>query len=132
MKKCPECGKIYDNSWGVCLNCSGSPKLEQYSTEEEKVDSEEARQRTLKKNKEESMIVTTTDTIEGETIKHYLGIVNGISITGFGALREFFSGFTDALGGSSGSYQKEYSSAKDLAIQQVKHQACKILSLIHI
>ena len=33
MKKCPKCGKTYDDSWGVCLVCS--EKLEQFQSDKE-------------------------------------------------------------------------------------------------
>ncbi|OIO34276.1 MAG: hypothetical protein AUJ70_01490 [Candidatus Omnitrophica bacterium CG1_02_40_15] len=72
------------------------------------------------------MIVTTTDTIQGKTIKSYLGIVNGITVTGFGAVREFLSGFTDTLGGRSGSYEKEYRDAKEIVLNNLKKEALRL------
>ena len=72
------------------------------------------------------LIVTTTDKIEGQEVREYLGIVNGICITGFGALRDFMSGFTDFLGGKSGSYHKEYHKSKELALVDLKNEATKL------
>jgi len=75
---------------------------------------------------QEELILTTTDTIQNRKIKSYLGIVNGISITGFGAFREFLSSFTDFFGGKSGSYQKEYEQVKELALQELRDKAKKL------
>ena len=107
MKKCPQCGKCYDDTWGKCL--SDDTKLVAAAPED--------------KEKLKNIIVTTTDEIAGKQIKSYQGVVNGIIITGFGAFREFMSAFTDAFGGKSGSYQKEYKKAKDLALEQLKEEA---------
>ena len=43
MKICPKCEKIYDNSWGVCINCdaklievtSGAIKEKEYAKKSE-------------------------------------------------------------------------------------------------
>lgn len=71
-------------------------------------------------------ILTTTNTIQNRKIKSYLKIVSGISVTGFGAFRDFFSQFTDFFGGKSGSYQKEFSTAKELALQELKNRAVEL------
>ena len=105
MKRCPKCGKEYDDSWKVCIN--DQSKLEKIEAMEGLDD----------------FLVSTTDQIEGKQITEYKGVVSGISITGFGAFREFFSGFTDAFGGKSGSYQKEYKSARNLAIKDLISEA---------
>ena len=110
MKQCPICSKIYDDSWDVCIQDRG--KLTKMTDKQ---------QDNLK-----TMLATTTYNIEGKKIKEYLGIVNGISITGFGAFREFLAGFTDALGGRSGSYHNEYKKAKDLALSLLKQEAIKL------
>jgi uncharacterized protein YbjQ (UPF0145 family) len=110
MKKCPKCGKVYDNSWGVCFD--DKTKLETYAKEDE--------------IKYKGMIVTTTPNIEGKEITSYLGVVSGISIMGFGLIREFFAGFTDVFGGKSKAYQKEYIQAQKFAIDELKK---KVLNL---
>ena len=110
MKQCPTCGKVYDDSWGICLD--DNAKL---------VDITDEQKQTLKE-----ILITTTQSIEGKQIKEYLGIVNGIVITGFGAFREFFAGFTDTFGGASGAYQNEYNKAKEFALNRLKQQAVKL------
>ena len=110
MKQCPKCGKIYDESWEICIQ-----------------DREKLIETTDKQQKElETILVATTYNIEGKQIKEYLGIVNGISITGFGAFREFLAGFTDTFGGRSDAYHDEYNKAKDFALSRLKQEAVKL------
>jgi uncharacterized protein YbjQ (UPF0145 family) len=71
----------------------------------------------------DEFIITSTEIIQGKEIKSYLGIVEGISITGFGALREVFSSWTDIFGGKSGSYEKEFTVAKEKALYDLKTKA---------
>jgi uncharacterized protein YbjQ (UPF0145 family) len=72
------------------------------------------------------LIITTTPGIEGRGIKSYLGIVRSTSVTGFGAFRDFFSGFTDFFGGRSGSYEKELTDAQGLALDGLKKNALEL------
>jgi uncharacterized protein YbjQ (UPF0145 family) len=69
--------------------------------------------------KKTSMIVSTTDSIEGRRIGSYLGVVTGDAVLGTNVFRDFFAGITDVLGGRSGSYEKELRKAKDLAIEEM-------------
>jgi len=71
-------------------------------------------------------ILTTTNTIQNRKIKSYVKVVSGISVTGLGAFRDFFSSFTDFFGGKSGSYQKEFGTAKELALQELKDRAMEL------
>jgi len=111
MRRCPKCGKCYDDSFKVCVICPKT-QLNVITPEDEK--------------KIKEMIVTTTNTVEGRKIKSYLGVVSGVVVTGFGMFREFLSGFTDTLGGQSGSYQDEYKKGKELAIVELKQEAIKL------
>jgi uncharacterized protein YbjQ (UPF0145 family) len=47
------------------------------------------------------MIVTTTPTVEGHTIKEYKGIVSGEVIFGMNFVKDFFAAFHDKWGGRS-------------------------------
>ena len=51
------------------------------------------------------MIVTTTPTIEGTTIKEYKGIVFGEVILGTDVFKDIAAGFRDIFGGRSKSYE---------------------------
>ncbi len=51
------------------------------------------------------------------------GIVSGQSTTGTGVLAEFKSGFSDFLGGQSGSFNKKIAAGEEMAIFQMKVKA---------
>jgi uncharacterized protein YbjQ (UPF0145 family) len=44
------------------------------------------------------MILTTTPTIEGQTIREYKGVVTGETIIGANIIRDFFAGIRDVVG----------------------------------
>ena len=52
------------------------------------------------------MILSTTPTIEGRTIREYKGVVTGETIIGANIVKDFFAGIRDIVGGRSGSYEK--------------------------
>ncbi|MCC2112972.1 MAG: heavy metal-binding domain-containing protein, partial [Hyphomicrobiales bacterium] len=45
------------------------------------------------------MLTTTTNTIEGKTIRAYKGLVMGEAILGANIFRDFFAGIRDIVGG---------------------------------
>ena len=53
-----------------------------------------------------TMIVTTTPTIEGHTIKEYKGLVSGEVIFGMNFLKDFGASLRDFFGGRTDSYEK--------------------------
>lgn len=72
------------------------------------------------------MIVTTTNTIEGKTIKEYKGLVFGEVITGVNLFKDFGASIRDVLGGRSRSYELELIKAREDAIKELKNQAQKL------
>lgn len=66
------------------------------------------------------MIVTTTDTIEGAVIAEYLGVVTAEVVYGTNALRDFFAGIRDFIGGRTGSYEKIFEQGQLDAIQELQ------------
>ena len=52
------------------------------------------------------MILSTTPTIEGHTIREYKGVVTGETIIGANFVKDFFAGIRDIVGGRSASYEK--------------------------
>ncbi|GCL73465.1 YbjQ family protein [Paenibacillus naphthalenovorans] len=72
------------------------------------------------------MIVTTTNTLEGQTIVRYLGLVNGEAIMGANIVRDLFASITDIVGGRSGAYESKLKEARDIAIEEMKSQAVRI------
>jgi uncharacterized protein YbjQ (UPF0145 family) len=72
------------------------------------------------------MIVTTTNTIDGQPIKGYLGIVTGEAILGANLFRDLFAGIRDIVGGRSGAYEQEMRRAREIALQEMQDIAAHL------
>jgi len=70
-----------------------------------------------------SMLITTTDTLEGHKITEYLGICTGEAVCGANVFRDMFAGIRDFIGGRSGSYEKVLREGKEQAIEDMCEQA---------
>lgn len=69
------------------------------------------------------MIITTTPSIEGNPVSEYLGIVSGEAILGANMFKDLFAGIRDIVGGRSGAYEEELRRAKEIALQEMQHNA---------
>ena len=69
------------------------------------------------------MIVTTTNTIEGQPIQQYLGIVCGEAILGANLMKDLFAGVRDLVGGRSATYERELAKARGIALQELEDSA---------
>jgi len=69
------------------------------------------------------MIVTTTPSVEGQSITEYHGIVVGEAILGANVIRDLFAGITDILGGRSGAYEEELGKARTVALREMEERA---------
>ncbi len=69
------------------------------------------------------MIVTTTPSIEGNSIAEYIGIVTGEAIMGANIFRDFFASITDIVGGRSAAYEKELGKARKISMDEMIAQA---------
>ena len=69
------------------------------------------------------MILSTTPTIEGHTIKEYKGVVTGETIIGANVFKDFFAGIRDIVGGRAGSYEEVLREAKDTSIKEMMQRA---------
>ena len=69
------------------------------------------------------MILSTTPTIEGHTIREYKGVVTGETIIGANFVKDFFAGIRDIVGGRAGSYEKVLIEAKDTSIHEMMLRA---------
>ncbi|MFN7312271.1 MAG: heavy metal-binding domain-containing protein [Bacteroidota bacterium] len=69
------------------------------------------------------MILTTTPTIEGKSIKQYHGIVTGEVIVGANLFKDFLASIRDLVGGRSGAYERVLREAKDKALQEIIERA---------
>ena len=69
------------------------------------------------------MIITTTPTIEGKTIREYCGIVTGEAIVGANIFKDIFAGIRDIVGGRSAAYEKELRRARETALAEMSEEA---------
>ena len=69
------------------------------------------------------MILTTTPTIEGHPVRHYLGVVTSETIIGANVLKDFMAGIRDLVGGRSNAYEQVLREAKDAALQELTSRA---------
>ena len=69
------------------------------------------------------MILSTTPTREGKSIREYRGIVVGEAILGANLFKDIFAGIRDIIGGRSGAYEKELARAREIAFDELKERA---------
>ncbi|MGB2924221.1 MAG: YbjQ family protein [Limnothrix sp.] len=72
------------------------------------------------------MILTTTNEIKGVEIIAYQGVVTAEVVYGTNALRDFFAGIRDMIGGRTGSYEKIFEKGHQEALQELEHRAKKL------
>ena len=72
------------------------------------------------------MIVTTTTSLEGKSVKQYLGVVTGESIVGANIIRDIQARFRDVFGGRSGAYEQELRKARETALHEMQEEAAKL------
>ena len=70
-----------------------------------------------------TMILTTTPTIEGRTIKEYQGVVFGEVIAGVVFLKDIAASFRNLVGGRSSSYEDELIQARSAAMGEMRERA---------
>ena len=72
------------------------------------------------------MILTTTDTIQDASVASYLGIVTAEVVYGSNALRDFFAGIRDIIGGRTGSYEEVFKKGQEEAIAELERRASRL------
>ncbi len=72
------------------------------------------------------MIVTTTDVLQGANVHQYLGIVTAEVVYGSNALRDFFAGIRDIVGGRTASYERVFEKGQKDAIAELEKRAKKL------
>ena len=72
------------------------------------------------------MIVTNTDTIANQNITEYIDIVTAEVVYGTNALKDFFAGIRDVLGGRTGGYERVFEKAQREAINELKQRAKRL------
>jgi uncharacterized protein YbjQ (UPF0145 family) len=72
------------------------------------------------------MIITTTQSIEGKSIKEYLGVVFGETVMGANIVRDFLASVTDIIGGRSGAYESKLKEGSEIALREMKERARRL------
>lgn len=72
------------------------------------------------------MILSTTDFIQGENIQTYLGIVTAEVVYGSNALRDFFAGIRDVLGGRTAAYERVFEKGQQDALKEIESRAARL------
>lgn len=72
------------------------------------------------------MILTTTDVLQDSTIDQYLGVVTAEVVYGSNALRDFFAGIRDIIGGRTGSYERIFQQGQEEAIAELERRASRL------
>jgi uncharacterized protein YbjQ (UPF0145 family) len=73
-----------------------------------------------------NFIVSTTNYLEGYSVRNYLGVVAGEAIIGANIFRDLFAGIRDIIGGRSHSYEQALNEARVIAMDEIKSKAQKI------
>ena len=69
------------------------------------------------------MITTTTNSIEGRSIRSYLGVISSETIIGANVFKDILGGLRDFFGGRSGTYEKVMEEAKVTALRDLEDKA---------
>lgn len=72
------------------------------------------------------MILTTTPTVEGRTIREYKGVVFGEVISGVNFFRDIAASIRDLVGGRSTSYEEELINARSQALDEMAERAVRL------
>lgn len=72
------------------------------------------------------MILTTTDVIQGAVVEAYLGVVTAEVVYGSNALRDFFAGIRDIIGGRTGSYERVFEQGQRNALTELEQRASRL------
>ncbi|MGI0493929.1 YbjQ family protein [Alkalinema pantanalense CENA528] len=69
------------------------------------------------------MILSTTDVLQGVEIDAYLGLVTAEVVYGSNALRDFFAGIRDIIGGRTASYERVFQQGQQEAFAELEKRA---------
>ncbi|HIK20474.1 MAG TPA: YbjQ family protein [Synechococcus sp. M44_DOE_062] len=72
------------------------------------------------------MLLTTTDVLQGVEIESYLGIVTAEVVYGSNALRDFFAGIRDIIGGRTGAYERVFEQGQKEALEELGRRAKRL------
>jgi len=72
------------------------------------------------------MIVATTDMLQGAVVEAYLGVVTSEVVYGSNALRDFFAGIRDIVGGRTASYERVFERGQREAMLELEQRAQRL------
>lgn len=72
------------------------------------------------------MILATTDVLQGAIVESYLGVVTAEVVYGSNALRDFFAGIRDIIGGRTASYERVFERGQREAIEELEQRASQL------
>jgi uncharacterized protein YbjQ (UPF0145 family) len=72
------------------------------------------------------MILTTTNSIEGQSVSKYCGVIAGEAILGANLFKDIFAGLRDLVGGRSGTYERELEKAREIAMAELRQKAYEL------
>ncbi|MCF2972034.1 YbjQ family protein [Synechococcus sp. Nb3U1] len=72
------------------------------------------------------MLLSTTDVLQGVEIESYLGIVTAEVVYGSNALRDFFAGIRDIIGGRTGAYERVFEQGQKEAVAELERRAKRL------
>lgn len=72
------------------------------------------------------MILTTTPTVEGHSIREYKGVVFGEVIAGVNFIRDIGASIRNIIGGRSVSYEEELINARNQAMNEMSTRAVQL------
>ncbi|PSB11930.1 hypothetical protein C7B61_09970 [filamentous cyanobacterium CCP1] len=72
------------------------------------------------------MILSTTDVIQGAVVEAYLGVVTAEVVYGTNALRDFFAGIRDMIGGRTASYERVFERGQQDALAELEQRAARL------
>lgn len=66
------------------------------------------------------MLITTTETLQGREIREYLGPVTAEVVFGSNALRDFFAGIRDFVGGRTAAYEQLFEKGHEEVLKEIE------------
>ena len=72
------------------------------------------------------MILSTTPSLEGKTIRDYKGVVTGEAILGANLFKDIFANIRDLVGGRSAAYERELARARKIAFDEMSEEAASL------
>ncbi len=69
------------------------------------------------------MLTTTTNSVDGKTIRDYLGVIAGEAVMGVNMFRDMFAGIRNLVGGRTASYERELENARGHAMGDLHKKA---------